>query len=236
MIRRRSAAVMIAAFASALALVTGCGGSSNDEGESRANARAGAEDELAASLLITLDDLPAGWAEEIAGDEDEDDSNEECGPGEPAGRTGSAETRNFTRGEASFRHTVALFESPEAALAVLSSSLDGPTCFATAINAGGLDDDTFEFSGASVGRIGFPDLGDRTETYRVTAFYERISYPGTGISGKVFFEGVAVTVGRSGTSIIAVGWNSPFDASLLETLAGTAVERLVAATEASATQ
>jgi len=81
-------------------LAGACGGGGDDSKRNKEPAESEAENELAASLLLTVDDFPTGWAEDTSADEETTALEKECDTGPAPGRTGWAETGDFSRVEA----------------------------------------------------------------------------------------------------------------------------------------
>ena len=73
------------------------------------------EDELAASMLLTISDFPTGWSETPEGDDDDDSAFEACPNYEM--QVGRARTGDFGRGGPSeLSHSIGVFESEAAAV------------------------------------------------------------------------------------------------------------------------
>lgn len=188
----------------------------------------GVEDDVAASLLITLDDLPVGWTEDISGEES--DAYEECELNEADGGTGAAQTGEFSAGGDSFVHATTVFESPVAAEDALARFESYARCIVQAMNDGAVDTDEAEISRASLSRGRTPAHGDAGIHLRISFHVRAKGATGLGSAGDAHFDVVGIRVGRFASAILATGFLRPFDASFLEELVGVGSSRI---TEAS---
>ena len=187
-------------------------------------------DALAQSLLITVADIPAGWSEEIAGEDDDEDTFQECDPGGPPGRIGRAATGDFSNGSYEFVHVVAVFESSETAQAALARIEGTMRCIVELINDGGIDTDEFEYSGASLGRGQPPERGDSALNLRLDASVMVRGQTGLGSEADFYIDLVALTNGSIGSSIQTSAVLTPFNSALLADLVTVMADRVEGST------
>ena len=216
--RARRVLLLIPVFA--LLSVSACGG---DDDSLPAATTVPADQAIAESLLLTLADFPADWTEEP--DEPGDSANplDTCDPGDARGRTGLAETGDFTLGTDSVSNSVAVFQSAAAALAALDRIPEQGNCMVREIKGGALDDENFEALDATFEPMPFPATGDRVEAHRFTMTLKQLD---SGLELKVTLDLVYAVKGRVGFSLSAQGVLSPFDSAMLESLAALMTERL----------
>ncbi|HLC40295.1 MAG TPA: hypothetical protein VJO34_01555 [Methylomirabilota bacterium] len=142
-------------------LAGACGGGGDDSKRNKEPAESEAENELAASLLLTVDDFPTGWAEDTSADEETTALEKECDTGPAPGRTGWAETGDFSMGGIStIAEGVAVFQLQDDARASLDRIESAGKCRVDFINDGKLGDSKRVFSDASFSRASFPAYGD----------------------------------------------------------------------------
>ena len=195
-----------------------------------------AEDDLARSLLLDVNDFPTGWAETPA-DEEEDNPFDECDEGPAAGRTGSAETGQFSSGGSeAISHDVGVFDTPENGSSALDRLPSRADCIVELINDGALDDDEAEYSDATFGNLSFPSLGDRTEARRLEFQVKAKGESGFGSEGTLYLDLIYVVEGRLAFFILAADVFSPFDISILESTVRNAYEKLASAEPVRSTQ
>jgi hypothetical protein len=152
---------MVPAIAMVIATVGCGGGESGDNGEggtAPSETAAENEDELARSMLLTVDDFPSGWSE-VPSEDEEESPFDKCDPGDPEGRTGGAETGDFSRGgNASVSEQVAIFETPEQVATRLSALPGLGACLTRVVDDGDLDNDAAEFFRRHVRSVRFPTV------------------------------------------------------------------------------
>lgn len=207
------------------ALLVACGG--NDDGPPEEDApETHAEDTLAESLLLEVNDFPTGWSE--TSDEEEESPFDDCGVDGPSeGRTGIAETGDFSEGSfATITQSVGVFETPANAAGSLDRIPAISDCLINVVNDGRLDDSESEYSDAKFGNLSFPSLGDRTDAYRLEIHAEARGETGIGSEGTVYLDLIYVTEGRLAFVIVASDIFSPFDTSALETVVRKAHQKL----------
>ncbi|WBL37188.1 hypothetical protein O0235_06375 [Tepidiforma flava] len=203
-------------------LAVACG-SGSDDGTDQPSANS--EDELARSLLLTVDDFPTGWAETL--DDSEDDGGEDpfakCPRlAEAEGMTGRAKSGTFSRGGvAEVEHGVVIYEDEGKASAALKMLAEVVTCNARFINDGRLNNSEAEFRDANVARISFPKVGDEVSAMRISfkGFDKTSSYD-------FHLDYVVVRKGRIISGVVAFDALSPFDTADLEALVKKAVAKL----------
>ncbi|MEX2235924.1 MAG: hypothetical protein WEB00_00110 [Dehalococcoidia bacterium] len=197
------------------------------------------EDDLAASLLLTEDDFPAGWTELPFVDEEENPETAEafadCGFGEQRapGLVGRAETGDFVEdggdGPPTIEHRVGVFEDEEAvaaALAVLPEQLD---CFVAVLEGGAIDTPEASVVAASFEQIDFIELGDRTDAYRIELEFELTTEETEVDSAVAYFDVVFTSVGRIASQIQVFDVLFPFGEDELQALAEAAADKLAQA-------
>jgi hypothetical protein len=179
------------------------------------------ETALAQAMLLVLEDFPTGWAEDKSDLQDDEESPfDECdtGPEIPPGRTGRAETGDFSDDSSSdISETVAVFADVESLSqewdAVFSPSR--ADCFVGVVEDGKVNTDEVEYSDAAVSEVSFPSFGDRSYAQRVEMRYKLLGETGFGSEGSVFIDVVSVMVGRVVFSLEASDVLSPFDSDEL---------------------
>ena len=210
-----------------LMILAGACGGGGDDSSNKEPAESEAENELAASLLLTVDDFPTGWAEDTSADEENAALEKECDTGPAPGRTGWAETGDFSKGgSSSISQQFAVFQSTDAAQDALHRIESRGKCAVDVINDGKLDDSEFEFSDASFSRASFPAYGDASEAYRLEAHVKAKGETGLGSEGSFYIDLIAVVKGRFGFSIQAVDVFSPFESDILESTVETAAKKI----------
>lgn len=188
-----------------------------------------AEDDLARSLLLTVNDLPTGWSE-TPPDDEEKNPFDECDRGSPPGATGEAETNNFSRGgAAAFSEDVVVFAAQADAVSSLDRIQGLADCLVALINDGKLDTDEAEFSDAKFGAMSFPSFGDVTDAYRLEFHVKAKGQSGLGSEGTAYLDMVRVVEGRLGAAIKASDVFSPFDTAMLESTVTKAHQKLARA-------
>jgi hypothetical protein len=216
----------------ALAFVVACGGSddhspTNESTElpPRTDEPTQADEtELARELLLRVSDFPAGWAEE-EGDAEESPLDE-CDPNEAQGKTGEAESGDFSDGsDFTVSHHVAIFASLEDVSAAYNRIEEVAECFIGKINAGEADDQAVEASDASFSPLSFPQKGDESRAYRLKFHVKAKGESGLGSEGDVFFDIVYANVGRVGIAVSAFDTFSAPDPERWEPYVDIAIER-----------
>ena len=213
---------MFPVLAVAVLAVACGGGGGGDNGGSVTQT----DDELARSMLLTVADFPPGWGE-VPSDRREQSPADECDPGDAEGRTGRAETGEFSRGtEASVSETVAIFETPQQVEAAMARFSDVGDCVIGVVESGDLDTDEMDFQGASFGPINFREFGDKTNVYRMQLSFTSTQGTGAGSAGDIFYDLVFVASGRTGFSVYAIDVETPFDPQELEEIVSKALARV----------
>lgn len=211
----------------------------------RTSAERTADQEAAKAIVLTLDDLEAGW-ESTPPDEETDNDEEikadlaDClgidpdvmDPDNP-----SADSPDFTSANEEVSASVSYTPSIEAAeqAVELLRDEDLPSCFAQALKTaitdallnppeGEAPPDDLEVGEPTFNPISFGDLGDETVAYRAT-----IPLSASGIDVDVYFDIVAVRVGRVGIEAQFQSTFSPFSTDEAERLVGIMIDRIPAA-------
>ncbi len=218
-------------LAATLLLATACSGSDEPTAAAGSTPRAtatptanpDAENDLAKTYLLTINDFPTGWAENPPDDDEAESPTDKCDDfSELRGRSGRAFTGDFSRGGvAEVSQGAALFPDDATAAAAMQQVSGRLDCLAKIINDGGLDEDDAEFSGAKVGTISFPSHGDETMARRLT-----FEVAGDGMKADLFADLVIVRKGRILTAVYAVDALSPFSTNELVPLVEKAVAKL----------
>lgn len=210
-----------------LVFIVACGGG-GETGPSASPTGAQIEDELAQSMVLTVEDFPRGWSEEPA-DADAPDATEQCRiPWE--GATGFAETGNFENPSGSkVSQALRIFGSVERTETVVEHMKRGAECLVKVFNSGKLDDDEVAFSKATLGVISFPSIGDRSAAYRLKVHAK--ARKETGLFSEIDWtlDFVVVVVDRVAFVITAEEEWGSFDAEELESVARKAEARVRAA-------
>lgn len=145
----------------ALAIVTGCSGGDKPPPNN--------EDDFARSMLLDLDDFPAGWVE--AGEGADRGVDE---PGTPIqrcatqeGRTGRASSPDFAPapGASTITETIVVFDDKDAALAAIDQTAELVACAINALNNGELDSDGLSVSAARAEELELSTHGDASRAY-----------------------------------------------------------------------
>lgn len=187
------------------------------------------EDALAQAILLTVNDFPAGWSEDTTAEDDEDEESpfDKCARDQNDGRTGEAETGDFSPSNTpSISQTVVVYESPEKLNLALDQMTGLVACMTSVMQDGGLDDDEFEVTDVKSGPVSFASIGDRTEAYRLTA---ELSPRDDGISVSFHIDIIYLSTDRVGMNLVGLDLFTPTDTSLLEGLANTAIGKAEAA-------
>lgn len=190
------------------------------------------EDELARSVLLTINDFPTGWSETPNEEDEEGEESplEEYCPREETEATGTAESGDFSAGGvAEVTHSVGIYPDAESAMGGVSRVKELADCLATAFNDGLFDDDEAEFTNAKVSIVSFPSFGDESNAYRITVHVTAKEQSGPFSEVDAFYEFVIVRQGRVAFSLFAVDALTPFDSTMLEELTRIATERVAAA-------
>ena len=181
-----------------------------------------AESDLARSMLLTVQDFPTGWTEDPATTDDDPTPFDRCDSGPAPGRTGAAQSGDFTRGGiAEVTHYTGVFVSTEAMPSQRDRVMMLGGCFVDVLNSGDLDDDGVRYTDARLGEVSFPNLGDETIAYR-------LSFKASdGSQSFDFYIDIVVTrQGRYVSQLVALDGLSPFPSFQLEELARKAVTKL----------
>ncbi len=204
---------------------------------------------IAERIVLTAEDLPAGWTPD---DEEEDDDDPEDDAEEDALDAELYECVGVEQSEV-FDNENAVAESPDFNAPTSETDLtetyagsevnvypteeyartafapfedpDFESCFrdigVRAMQEDLAEDDSgLQFSDVRVEPLDFPTLGDGTAAYRIVLVIE---VEGVTIESNVDF--VAILVGRIGISLDLGSFGGMFDPALAEQLAGTVVER-----------
>ena len=192
-----------------------CGGGGDDDSID-GPARGDAENDLAAAMVLDLADLPAGWTQDPpdTDEEEEEDDNpiNDCDIPEPNGKTGEAESPDFS-GErfSTITQRLVILEDEDAARAVLDEVDDISDCIGAAI--GQLEDEDFEFGDSSVEDFDVPGVGDDVSANRIILEAEYVGEDEAVEFDELefFFDIVAMRVDRVVSVLITGDLISPFD-------------------------
>jgi hypothetical protein len=204
-------------------MLVACGGgndSDSDEGD-------GAEDDLAASMLLTVEDFPSGWSEDTSDDEDEDHPFDRCeAEGDPEGLTGRAESGDFSEGGAAeISEYVAVFATADQASDAVAAGFDDERkgCIVEVIETGELDEDDVQYTDASISDLSFPNKGDESFAVRMEIHAETDE---DDIEADVFLDVVYVSYDRVVFRIFAADVLSPFNIDELEGVVDDALAKV----------
>lgn len=176
------------------------------------------EDELAASYLLTIDDMPIGWSA-MAAEEERSGALDRCAL-MSEGRTGSADSDRFESGRTStLDHSVAVYVSEDAAIAAAERFGEFVDCIVDEINNGALDTDDVRASDARAGRVSMPGA----VAYRISA---KAVPAGGGVSLEVHLDLVLQQSGRVVSFLVATDIVTPLEPSLLSELVATVARKL----------
>jgi hypothetical protein len=221
----RKLAAIVSLAGAGLLLASACGDGDGLKREEPPETHA--EDDLARSLLLTVNDFPTGWAEELGEEDDEDNPFDQCDPGPPPGRTGIAETGDFSKGGTEeVSQQVGVFDSAQDATAALDRYPSTGDCVVKLINDGKLDTSEWEFSQASFSRVSFPSYGTKSQAFRVEAHIKVKGESGLGSEGDFYIDLVLVARGRLAFFIRALDIFTPFSSSDLESIVSKAEEKI----------
>jgi hypothetical protein len=219
------------------ALSFACGGDddSDEEDEPADSAEdsqgESSENDLAESLLLTVDDFPPGWAEApLDESETADEQLEECDQ-ESDGKTGEAQSEDFSDNDTrEISQQLAVFTSPDEVGAALDQAESQLECLRDAVLDGAIDTDQASVTDASLGAVSFREFGDRTDAYRLTLVFEA---EGNEVidEAEVYLDAVYVLVDRVGFGILAFDVFSPFSTTELEEIVETATGKVSRALE-----
>jgi hypothetical protein len=213
----------------ATALLAGCSGDDEDSGSS-AGDDSRPEDSLAQSLVLSIDDMPAGWAED--NEDDDDDPFEDCEDLDEAGLTGTSEDGAFEDEDGStFFNGAAVFESGDVAKEALSYFKERFDCIVKAFNDGRADDDEVTFSDAKVGAMSFQKLGDGSVAYRIAANIKAKGQSGFGSEADFYYDLVVWHRGRLLAYVGGIDAFSPFPTEQLLEFAQKADAKLQTAAQ-----
>lgn len=185
------------------------------------------EDALAKSVLLTVSDFPAGWAEKPSTNASSSVANQ-CNAAPSAGQTGYATTGDFSKGgTARVSEEIVVFATASDTSAALDRASQRPDCRVKLINEGKADDTEVALSGASLSPVSFPQIGDRTAAYRLEFHLKVKSQMPTLINeADGYVDFVFVLIGRVEISLGTIDVFSPFDTQQLQQLASVAVAKV----------
>lgn len=210
-----------------------------DGGEDRDRA---ADEAIARSTLLSLDDLPPGWEEEAAEPAPDDDdlqaSLAECiGVDEAELYRGSpsSESPRFVSPDGDgVDMSVSMTPAPGDARRTMEimSGDAVPGCFGEAVqvlvarNMSTAEDvpEGLEMGDPTFERLAFSALGDESLAFRAT-----LPYAYRGVSAELYFDVALVRVGRAGITASFQADGSPFDSDEAARLTQIVVERVRAA-------
>jgi hypothetical protein len=238
----RRAPIHVRALASAAAIlaiccfVVSCGGGGTQPTASGATATSSStsaptdtpnEDALAKSLLLTVNDFPAGWAEEAKSSSPS--PLDKCKPS-AEGERGKSESGDFSNGgSSSVSETVGVYDTAGHVAASLDLVAALGDCITKAFNIGELDTDKASYSDASFSPLSFTTYGDRTVAYRFKFHVQVKGQTGIGSQGDAYLDVIYVLQGRVGFSVVATDVFSPFDTTQLQQTVTKASAKIVSA-------
>lgn len=193
-------------------------------------------EELAESIVLTLDDMPAGWESTPADDDEDEDIQADLADclgvddDELDGDNPKAVSPDFSSpNDEEVSATVTVTPSAEDAsrrLEILEGE-DALPCYAEAFTdalekemATTDAPDDLEFGDVTFDPLDFPELGDGSVAYRVT-----VPFSTQGISVDLYLDLVAVQVGEVGISAQYMSPLTPFDTDEAARLTEIMVDR-----------
>lgn len=211
-------------------LLVACGGDDDDDSTADRPSGGGQEasarfDRLAAQMLLTLEDVPAGLVEDAGEDSDEPSPFDRCDtPGLESEVVGEAESSSFNSADQSLRisHFVDIYSSPAAAASPFGDIEGSGACFADVLNSGELDTPDVTFANFEFGTLADPGAGEQSGAFRLSGTLTALE---AGVELPAHIDFVAARVGRVVTRLLVVTFPSTPDASLEAELIATAVER-----------
>jgi hypothetical protein len=245
--RRRPAAVWVAALATLAVAASGCADEGDvDVGRSETSEQPGtagpddprseselrADEEAAEAMLPTLADLPPGWEESATPEEDVEDEElnaefaaclgvdlSELDPINPDA------TRDFTSADdEEIRVGVAFTPSPAVAHRAFEILNDDavPRCFGEAVRATSAEGlpEGVEVGDATFNRLSFAPLGDESLAFRLT-----LPMSAEGFDVDLFFDWVFVRVGRIGIEGLFESSFAPFEEDSAAELMQSVIDR-----------
>lgn len=213
-------------------LLAACGGGddADDPGAERSGeggqAASARVDDLAAQMLLTLGDLPAGLVEDLNDDESsEADAADRCDdPARQAEVIGEAESNTFASADQFLEidHAVEIFTSAEAASKNFEGVSEIGRCVIEVLNGGELDTDEVAFANFRFGPLAAPDLGDESAGYRLSG---SIIVLEAGVEFPAHFDLIGARTGRVFTQLRVVSSPGPPEAELERSLLSAALDR-----------
>ena len=198
-----------------------CGDDDSDDAAPSEDAAAAS---LAEAALLTLEDLPPGWTEEI---EDAEDPIDACSS-PPEGELAERETDTFLGPSElpALKHYVVVVELEEQARAVVANREPFVDCVVEQINEGELDEDEVEFREAGKAALDLASAGEASSAYRITTVaQEKLDDD----EADVFIDILYVASGRLASALIVSNVLSPTDEGFLERLMDAATLKMEAA-------
>jgi hypothetical protein len=243
--------LMVVCLGAVTALAVGCSSGDDDVADTlgaqgdapddqRSDAQRQTDQAAAEAMVLTLDDVPAGYQADPPDEDDDDDAAldaqmAQCLDVDPAvidPDNPKAESPDFSTpdgdqisSEVSIAPSV---EAAEKAIDLLRSDAM-PGCYAAALQAlaaqATADDPSndAELGEPTVAPISFPDLGDDAEAFRVTVPIET-----QGRSVELYVDAVEVRVGRVGIGTTFTSAFSPYDTDEAVRMTQIVVDRVPA--------
>ena len=177
---------------------------------------------MARAMLLTISDFPTGWASSPGVPLKDPDkcSNKATLPH----RTASIDSDDFrSSASASLSESIVIFDSVDAASAVLTNAPQSIDCAVQRINNGELNTNELALGNATVGPESFPSLGDQSLAFRAT---ETATSKSANVRADVFEDVLSIRKGRIVVGIEAQDVLSPFDSVMLQEIAMRAVARI----------
>jgi hypothetical protein len=191
-----------------------------------------AEDDLAESMLLTIEDFPPGWVHKPY-DDSQDAQAPDPNPLEPcsddsfAGQTGSAIGGEFSDENTtllSVNPSVYVFESAESAQSAADTIVSNAQCFADVIGDGLDIDETFAFGRTYVEPLSAEAFGATAAIRLVeTQIYKDERPPDSDV---LVFDVVIVVEGRVLVEVDGFQRHSPIDQALLQLYLNMAREKI----------
>jgi hypothetical protein len=182
------------------------------------------DDSAARSMLLTVADFPAGWAEVPFATGSGPPSFSSCDPSDDTSITGVAKSGNFSRGGSSvdgLREQVVIRRDANDFAQVFDRIPGQLDCLTRAINAGQLDDEHTTFT-ASRSLLPLSVGGDRSAAFRISLRAKIYVPPYPPFDLDLYIDVVYISIGRVGLSLTSYG----VDSAIFENTARRAVAKL----------
>jgi hypothetical protein len=195
-----------------------------------------ADQQIADSSILSLDDLPPGWESSPPEDDDKEEEEldrqfAECLDVDPdvfADNEAQAESSFASADDEEITSEVSFEPSVEevAETMELIRREDMPGCYARIVQDGiarevAASEDDIDVGEVTVNEMSFEDLGDDSIAFRVT-----VPFSSGDLDGELYFDVVTVAVGRAGINMTFQSTLTPFDRAQALELTQLVVDRV----------